>query len=245
MPAGSLRPSKILAVHLSYRSRAAERGRTPAEPSYFLKAPSTLTTSGTAVVRPLGCRLLAFEGEIALVIGTQAKEVTPDDAWAYVGAVTAANDFGVYDLRAADPGSNVHSKGFDGYTPVGPDMIDARNVDPATLRVRTWVNGELAQEARVADDYLFTLQYVIADLSRMMTLEAGDLILTGTPTGSSVVEPGDVVEVEVDTGDLSSGRLRSPIEEGSTPLSPWGAMPAVDDAVTAAAYSQPVGRTSS
>jgi 5-oxopent-3-ene-1,2,5-tricarboxylate decarboxylase / 2-hydroxyhepta-2,4-diene-1,7-dioate isomerase len=78
-----------------------------------------------------------------------------------------------------------------------------------------------------------------------MTLEAGDLILTGTPTGSSVVEPGDVVEVEVDSGDYSSGRLRRPIEEGSAPLSRWGAMPAVDDGVIAAAYSQPVGRSSS
>jgi 2-keto-4-pentenoate hydratase/2-oxohepta-3-ene-1,7-dioic acid hydratase in catechol pathway/regulator of RNase E activity RraA len=236
-------PSKIVAVHVSYRSRAMERGRLPSWPSYFLKPPNTLAASGTPVLRPPGCELLAFEGEVALVIGTRASRVSPADAWRYVRWVTAANDFGVYDLRYADKGSNVRSKGVDGFTPVGPGLLDAAAVDPERLRLRTWVNGELAQDAVSGDDLLFSYSDIVADISRLTTLEPGDVILTGTPTGSTVVRPGDVVEVEVsqegagqDGAVLSTGRLRSPIAEADYTLSPPGAMPAADDAQREAAY---------
>ncbi|MBA8991153.1 2-keto-4-pentenoate hydratase/2-oxohepta-3-ene-1,7-dioic acid hydratase in catechol pathway [Curtobacterium pusillum] len=236
MSGALVRPSKLIAVHLNYRSRAAERGKSPANPSYFLKAPSTITTSGAVVERPAGTRLLALEGEIAVVIGTRARRVGRADAWSHVGSVTAANDFGVYDLRYADPGSNVHSKGFDGFTPIGPELIDAAAVEPGDLHLRTWVNGEIVQDALTSEDMLFDPAFVIADLSRMMTLEPGDVILMGTPTGSSVVEPGDVVEVEVTAGDLSSGRLRSPIGTADHALDEAGALPRVDEATLDAAY---------
>ena len=144
----TLAPSKVIAVHLSYRSRAAERGRSPAFPSYFLKPPSSVGASGQPVCRPAGCQLLAFEGEIALVIGTRAHHIEPQDGWSHVGWVTAANDFGVYDLRYADSGSNVRSKGVDGFTPLGPELIDAAMIDPRSLRLQTWVNGNLVQDAR-------------------------------------------------------------------------------------------------
>ena len=134
--------------------------------------------------------------------------------------ITAANDFGVYDLRYADRGSNVRSKGIDGFTPLGPRLIDARAVDLAAVRLRTWVNGDLAQDAWPAQDMLFGFGDIVADLSRLVTLEPGDVILTGTPTGSTVVNPGDVVEVEVGAGDQSSGRLRSPITEADYRLDP-------------------------
>ena len=116
-------PGKIIAVHLNYPSRAAQRGRTPAQPSYFLKPSSSLAASGGTLERPAGTELLAFEGEIALVIGEPARRVSPDDGWRHVASVTAANDFGLYDLRAADRGSNVRSKGGDGFTPLGPTVI--------------------------------------------------------------------------------------------------------------------------
>ena len=144
-------PSKIVAVHLSYRSRAMERGRLPLWPSYFLKPPSTLAGDGAPVLRPPWCELLAFEGEVALVIGSRASRVSPADAWSHVRWVTAANDFGVYDLRYADSGSNFRSKGIDGFTPLGPALLDARSVNPERIRLRTWVNGELAQDATSAD----------------------------------------------------------------------------------------------
>ncbi len=229
-------PGKVVAVHSSYRSRAAERGTMPAWPSYFLKPASSLAASGDPVARPPGCELLAFEGEVALVIGRRARRVRPADGWDHVAHLTAANDFGVYDLRYADRGSNVRSKGIDGFTPVGPRLIDARAVDLAALRLRTWVNGDLAQDAWPAQDMLFGFGDIVADLSRLLTLEPGDVILTGTPTGSTVVAPGDVVEVEVSAGDLSSGRLRSPVVEADYRLDPPGAMPRADDAERSAAY---------
>lgn len=225
-------PGKVIAVHLNYRSRAAQRGRTPVMPSYFLKPSSSLAASGDALERPAGTELLAFEGEIALVIGKPARRVSPADGWKHVASVTAANDFGVYDLRAADKGSNVRSKGGDGFTPIGPDLIPAADVAPDGLRVRTWVNGELVQED-TSDTLLFPFGQLVADLSQLMTLETGDVILTGTPAGSSVVLPGDVVEVEVDAPDAAgapgTGRLVTRITEGSVPFGDFGTKPAVDD----------------
>jgi 5-oxopent-3-ene-1,2,5-tricarboxylate decarboxylase/2-hydroxyhepta-2,4-diene-1,7-dioate isomerase len=227
------RPGKIIAIHLSYASRADQRGRRPAAPSYFFKPASSVGVSGGTVERPAGTELLAFEGEIALVIGTTARRVSLDEAWAHVGGVTASNDLGLYDLRANDKGSNVRSKGGDGYTPLGPRLIDARTIDPAALRVRAWVNGELRQDDTTAG-LIFPLAQLVADLSQHFTLEPGDVILTGTPAGSSVIVPGDVVEIEVDAPDApgapSSGRLITTVVQGDEPFdAELGSLPAVDD----------------
>jgi len=235
------RPGKIIAVHLSYASRADQRGRRPAHPSYFLKPSSSVSDSGSTIERPPGTELLAFEGEIALVIGRAARHVPLEDAWDRVAWVTAANDFGLYDLRANDKGSNVRSKGGDGFTPIGPQLIDARRVDPTALRVRTWVNGTLAQDDTTAG-LIFPLGQLVADLSQHLTLEPGDVILTGTPAGSSVVRPGDVVEVEVDAptaaGAPTSGRLTTTVTEGRGPGydADLGSLPGVDDAQRIAAW---------
>ncbi|WP_340681631.1 fumarylacetoacetate hydrolase family protein [Amycolatopsis coloradensis] len=235
------RPGKIIAVHLSYASRAEQRGRRPANPSYFFKPSSSIGTSGGTVERPAGTELLAFEGEIALVIGTAARWVKADQAWEHVAAVTAANDFGLYDLRAADKGSNVRSKGGDGYTPLGPGLIDARDVDPSSLRVRTWVNGDLVQEDTTAG-LLFPLRQFVSDLSQHFTLEPGDVILTGTPAGSTVVSPGDVVVVEVDVPgtSVSSGRLHTTVTQGIRSFSDIGSLPEADDKQRAEAWGTPV-----
>lgn len=233
-PLGRL-PSKVIAVHLNYPSRAAERGRVPADPSYFMKPPSSLAGTGEPIVRPRGCELLGFEGEIALVVGARARRVRPQDGWSHVQWVTAANDAGVYDLRYADRGSNLRSKGADGFTPLGPRLLDARRLDPAALRLRTWVNGELTQDD-TTDALLFPFGELVADLSRLVTLEPGDVILTGTPAGASVVGPGDVVEVEVSAGEASTGRLRNPVAAAGHDLEPWGAQPRTDPAERASAY---------
>src|SRR5690606_35960924 len=199
------RPGKIVAVHLSYASRAEQRGRRPAHPSYFFKPSSSVAPSGSTVERPAGTELLAFEGEIALVIGVEARHVSVADAWRHVGWVTASNDLGVYDLRAVDKGSNVRSKGRDGYTPIGPALLDA-----------------------AAPKRLFPLAQLVADLSQHMTLEVGDVILTGTPAGSSVIGPGDVVEVEVDepASGATTGRLVTTVVAGQTAFDPaLGSLP--------------------
>lgn len=234
------RPGKVVAVHLAYASRADQRGRRPAHPSYFLKPASSVAATGGTVERPAGTELLAFEGEIALVIGTPARWVPVERAWDHVAWVTAANDLGLYDLRANDKGSNVRSKGGDGYTPIGPALLDARSVDPAALRVRTWVNGALRQEDATAG-LLFPLAQLVADLSQHLTLEPGDVVLTGTPAGSSVIVPGDVVEVEVDAptapGAPSTGRLRTTVTQGERAFDgAVGSLPAVDDVQRAEAW---------
>lgn len=233
MTESTSRPGKIIAIHLNYPSRADQRGRRPAAPSYFFKPSSSLAPSGGTVERPAGTELLAFEGEVALIIGTTARWVSVEDAWSHVASVTASNDLGLYDLRANDKGSNVRNKGGDGYTPLGPELIDARTVDPTGLRVRAWVNGELRQDDTTAD-LLFPFPQLIADLSQHLTLEPGDIILTGTPAGSSVIVPGDVVEIEVDAPDApgapSSGRLRTTVTQGERAFDPAvGSMPSVDD----------------
>ncbi|MBO0610626.1 fumarylacetoacetate hydrolase family protein [Myceligenerans salitolerans] len=228
------RPGKIIAVHLSYASRADQRGRRPEHPSYFLKPSSSLAPSGGTVERPAGTELLAFEGEIALVMGATTRDVRLEDAWEHVGWVSGANDFGLYDLRANDRGSNLRSKGRDGYTPLGPSLIEAGSLDPAALRLRTWVNGDLVQDDTTAG-LIFPLPQIVADLAQHLTLEVGDVILTGTPAGSSVAVPGDVVEVEVDApaapGRPTSGRLVTTVTQGKQDFDEeLGSLPSADDA---------------
>ena len=225
-------PGKIIALHLNYPSRIAQRGRSPQFPSYFLKPGTSLATTGGTIERPAGTELLAFEGEIALIIGKEVRRVDPEAGWAAISGITAANDFGVYDLRYVDKGSNLRNKCGDGFTPLGPNVIDAAGVDPRGIRVRTWVNGTLAQDDTSAD-LTFWFGLLVSDLSQLMTLEPGDVILTGTPAGSSVVKPGDVVEVEVDAptaaGSPSTGRLVTTVTEGTVPMPSYSAGPKVDD----------------
>ncbi|GLB66761.1 hypothetical protein AHIS1636_12000 [Arthrobacter mangrovi] len=221
---------KVLAVHLSYRSRAEQRGRIPANPSYFMKASSSLALTGGTVERPAGTELLAFEGEVALVIGTAARRVSVEDAWGHVGFVTASNDLGVYDIKYADKGSNIRSKSGDGFTPFGPALLPAADINPDALRIRTWVNGEAVQDDTTAG-LIFSFAQIVADLSQLMTLQPGDVILTGTPAGSSVIVPGDVVEVEVadEAAGLSTGRLSTTVVQGEHGFASFGDTPKITD----------------
>lgn len=236
-------PGKVIAVHLNYPSRCAERGRTPVEASYFFKPTSAITGSGE-VERPQGFELLAFEGEVALVIGRRARRVSPDQGWSHVSHITAANDLGLQDLRAADKGSNVRSKGADGCLPLGERLVDAASVAPDRLRVRTWLDGELVQDD-TTEHLLFPFGHLIADLSRTMTLEPGDIIITGTPAGASVALPGQTIEVEVSSLDdptISTGRLTTTVVEGA-PVGQWGSAPKADSAATSDAWGSrtPIG----
>jgi 2-keto-4-pentenoate hydratase/2-oxohepta-3-ene-1,7-dioic acid hydratase in catechol pathway len=217
-----LSPSKIVAVHLNYPSRVEEYGaRTPNAPSYFLKPPSTLARSGDPIVRPRGCRYLNYEGEVALVVGRRMKRVVEEEALDHVEAYSVANDFGVHDFRHADRGSMLRVKGQDGFCPIGPVLVDAAEVEPDDLTIRTFVNGELAQEGNTGE-LLFPFAFMLADLSRLITLEPGDVLLTGTPANSRPVRPGDVVEVDVE----GIGRITNPIVEAEDELDEIGVMPA-------------------
>jgi 2-keto-4-pentenoate hydratase/2-oxohepta-3-ene-1,7-dioic acid hydratase in catechol pathway/regulator of RNase E activity RraA len=222
-------PTKLFGVHVNYRSRAEQRGSTPEVPSYFFKPPSSVAGDGDPVTRPRGTELLAFEGEIAIVVGRRARGVTPARGLRHVGWVAPANDFGLYDMRWADRGSNVLAKGHDGFTPLGA-YVPIDEVDPEGLTLRTRVNGEVVQEDSSAN-MLFGFGLLVADLSRFITLEPGDVILTGTPAGSRPVEPGDEVEVEID----GVGRVRNTIVEAPRRIPAFGAQPRVSPAVRAAA----------
>ncbi len=190
-------PTKIVAVHLSYRSRIAEyRARTPAEPSYFLKPPTTLNGHRGAIRKPRGSRYLNYEGEVAAVIGRRLKGVPAEEVLGHVAGFCCANDVGLHDFRHADRGSMLRVKGQDGFLPLGPELVPASEWDPSAYTLRTYLNGELVQEA-TADDVIWPVSYQLADLCRLITLEPGDVVLTGTPANSRPMQPGDVVEVEV------------------------------------------------
>jgi 5-oxopent-3-ene-1,2,5-tricarboxylate decarboxylase/2-hydroxyhepta-2,4-diene-1,7-dioate isomerase len=218
-------PGKILATHLTYRSRAEEYGmaRLPSEPSYFMKPPSSLSAHLEPVVRPAGCLFLNYEGEVAVVIGRRCRGVSLEQALDYVAGYTIANDWGVHDFRHADRGSMLRVKGQDGFCPLGPVLVDAADVDPEDLTLRTLLNGEEVQHGHTGADLLFSFAYQIADVARLITLEPGDVLLTGTPAHSRPVEPGDVVAVEVE----GIGRLENHVVQSDEALAPVGEQPAV------------------
>ncbi|MDA0160993.1 fumarylacetoacetate hydrolase family protein [Solirubrobacter ginsenosidimutans] len=214
-------PSKIIAVHLTYRSRVEEyAARIPPQPSYFMKPPTTLNGHRGSVRRPAGTRFLNYEGELAVVIGERMKGVSADEALTYVAGYTCANDVGLHDFRHADRGSMLRVKGQDGFLPLGPELVPAGEFDPTDFTLRTYLNGEVVQEAH-ASDLLFAVAYQLADLSRLITLEPGDVILTGTPANSRPMEPGDTVEVEID----GIGRLTNSVQEWDVDLSGPGDQP--------------------
>jgi 5-oxopent-3-ene-1,2,5-tricarboxylate decarboxylase / 2-hydroxyhepta-2,4-diene-1,7-dioate isomerase len=220
-----VQPSKVVATHLSYRSRCDEyrMEHPPEAPSYFLKPPSSLSAHRRPVARPPGCRFLNYEGEIAVVIGRRATNVPIESALEYVGGYTIANDWGVHDFRHADRGSMLRVKGQDGFCPLGPSLVDAGELDPENLILRTYVNGDVVQEAHTGSDLIFPFAYQVADVSRVVTLEPGDVLLTGTPANSRPVEPGDFVAVEVE----GIGRLENEVVELDRELQPVGVQPEV------------------
>ncbi len=216
-------PSKILAVHLTYRSRVEEyRARLPAAPSYFLKPPSTLNGHRGQIRRPSGGRFLNYEGELAVVIGRRMKGVPVEQALSYVAGYACANDVGLHDFRHADRGSMLRVKGQDGFLPLGPELVPASEFDPTSYTLRSFLNGELVQEGG-AGELLFPVAYQLADLCRLITLEPGDVLLTGTPANSRPMEPGDLIEVEIS----GLGRLSNMVVAWEVELGEAGEQPEV------------------
>jgi 5-oxopent-3-ene-1,2,5-tricarboxylate decarboxylase/2-hydroxyhepta-2,4-diene-1,7-dioate isomerase len=190
-------PTKIIATHLTYRSRVTEYdARAPAEPSYFMKPPSSLNGHGGILRRPRGARFLNYEGEVAAVVGRRMHGVPESAVLDYVAGYAPANDVGLHDFRHADRGSMLRVKGQDGFCPIGPAVTPAEDFDPTAFQIRTYRNGEVVQEGG-ADDLIWPIAYLLADLNRLITLEPGDVVLTGTPAHSRPMEPGDTIAVEV------------------------------------------------
>jgi 5-oxopent-3-ene-1,2,5-tricarboxylate decarboxylase/2-hydroxyhepta-2,4-diene-1,7-dioate isomerase len=216
-------PSKIIAVHLTYRSRVDEyAAQVPSAPSYFMKPPTALNGHRGELRRPRGARFLNYEGELAVVIGRRMKGVGVDDALAYVAGYAPANDVGLHDFRHADRGAMLRVKGQDGFLPIGPELVPAGEFDPTDFTLRTYLNGEVVQEAS-ADDLIWGVAYQLADLCRLITLEPGDVVLTGTPANSRPMEPGDVVAVEID----GLGRIENTVVDWDVDLTRVGEQMAV------------------
>jgi 5-oxopent-3-ene-1,2,5-tricarboxylate decarboxylase/2-hydroxyhepta-2,4-diene-1,7-dioate isomerase len=206
-------PSKIICVHLNYQNRIDELNTEgPPAPNYFLKAPSSLNSHKGAVIRPQGTRYLNYEGEVAIVIGRAARNVPVAGALGHVEGYSLANDFAIHDFRHADRGSMLRVKSADTLAPMGPGLV--RGWTPGDQVLRTRVNGEVVQESGLTG-MVFSIPYLIADLSRMMTLVPGDVIFSGTPSNSRPVEPGDVVTVECD----GLGVLENRIADGEHDIS--------------------------
>jgi 5-oxopent-3-ene-1,2,5-tricarboxylate decarboxylase / 2-hydroxyhepta-2,4-diene-1,7-dioate isomerase len=216
-------PTKIIAVHLTYQSRLTEySARTPAYPSYFMKPPTTLNGHRGIVRRPRGTRFLNYEGELAVVIGRRMHGVPETEALSYVAGYAPANDVGLHDFRHADRGAMLRVKGQDGFLPIGPWVTPADEFDPTDFTLRTYLNGEVVQQA-TTEDMIWGVAYQLADLSRLITLEPGDVVLTGTPANSRPMEPGDVVAVEIS----GLGRVESTIVDWDVDLTAVGDQPAV------------------
>jgi 5-oxopent-3-ene-1,2,5-tricarboxylate decarboxylase/2-hydroxyhepta-2,4-diene-1,7-dioate isomerase len=216
-------PTKIVAVHLTYRSRVEEyRANVPPFPSYFLKPPTTLNGHRRRLRRPAGTRFLNYEGELAVIVARRMKGVPEDRVLDYVAGYACANDVGLHDYRHADRGSMLRVKGQDGFLPLGPELVPASEFDPTSFTLRTLLNGEVVQEGG-ADDLLWSVAYQLADLCRLVTLEPGDVVLTGTPANSRPMEPGDTVAVEIS----GLGRLENTVEEWEVDLSGPGEQPQV------------------
>jgi len=215
-----VKPKIIVCVHLNYKSRLDELKRVqPEAPTYFLKPVSCLNYNLEKVFRPAECKFLNYEGEIALVVGRKAKNINFEEAHKYIMGYTIANDFGLHDFRDTDENSMVRVKGTDTLGVVGPDI--ALNWDYRNKSIKTYVNDKIVQESNT-DDMLWSPEYLLTDLSKSITFNKGDLILTGTPANSRPVDPGSIVKVEVE----NLGVLENTIVEGKLSLSKGvGAMP--------------------
>ncbi len=223
-------PSKIICVHLNYRSRVEEfMTRLPPAPTYFQKPVSALNSHGADVVRPDGLQWLNYEGEIAIVIGRTCRNIAPADAGHFIAGYAAANDYGLHDFRDTDAGSMLRVKGSDTLCPVGPALVT--DWDFHGKQIRTLVNGNVVQDGNT-DEMEWDMHYLVADIARNITLEPGDILLSGTPANSRPVQPGDVVEVEVE----GLGTLRNRIVTGPTPIrTDVGAQPSSSEEVVSTA----------
>lgn len=204
------RPSKIVCVGRNYLEHAKELGNdVPSEPLIFLKPPSSLIDGGESIVLPPQSQQVDYEGEIGLVIGKHLRNASEAEAIDAIVAVVAVNDVTARDLQRKD-GQWTRAKGFDTFCPVGKPKLGRFSADQlSALEVITRVNGTQRQHGRAAD-MAFPIPMIVSHISHIMTLEAGDLIATGTPAGIGPLAPGDIVEVEIPGVSMVTNPVAAP-----------------------------------
>ena len=199
-------PTKIVCVGKNFSAHAAELGSSvPSEPLIFLKPPSSIIASGDPIVVPKGVGRVDYEGEIAVRIGTKARHVSEAEAWSVIDGVFPLNDVTARDLQAKDDQWS-RAKGFDTFCPIGSASTVSQD-DFTDVTLVTRVNGEERQRAK-ASEMVFSIPALISYITRIMTLEAGDIVSPGTPEGVGSLSPGDEVEVELEGLDI----LRNPVD---------------------------------
>ncbi len=212
------RPGKIIAIGLNYEDHAAETGaEIPEKPIVFAKYPNTVIGPGEAIRIPPITEQVDYEAELAAVIGRRAKGVSPAEALDYVFGYTNANDVSSRDLQFSEGGQWTRSKSIDTFCPLGPYVATRDEVpDPQSLYIRAILNGEVVQDGTTSK-MVFSVAALISFLSQGMTLEPGDIIITGTPPGVGMardpqlwMKPGDEVSIEIE----GLGTLTNPVEAG-------------------------------
>lgn len=199
-----LRPSKVICVGRNYVAHAREHAvEVPEVPLLFLKPPSSVIGPEESIVIPPQSQQVEHEAELAVVIGKRGRWISIEDALDHVSGYTIANDVTARDLQRRD-GQWTRGKGFDSFCPVGPWILT--DFDPADAMITCYVNGEMRQMASTRD-MVFSVRQLIAFASSVMTLEPGDLLLTGTPAGVGQLLPGDVIEINIE----GLGSLRNPV----------------------------------
>jgi 2-keto-4-pentenoate hydratase/2-oxohepta-3-ene-1,7-dioic acid hydratase in catechol pathway len=197
-------PSKIIGIGLNYRAHALEMGKPlPEEPLMFLKPHSAVIAGGEPIERPAGFARVDFEGELGVVIGQRGRRVPRERALDVVLGYVCVNDVTVRDLQKKDV-QYTRAKGFDTFCPIGPRIV--AGLDPSKLALIARVNGVVKQNSSTSD-LIFDIPTLIAFVSTYMTLEPGDVISTGTPSGVGNLEPGDEVEIEIE----GIGILKNPV----------------------------------
>jgi 2-keto-4-pentenoate hydratase/2-oxohepta-3-ene-1,7-dioic acid hydratase in catechol pathway len=209
------RPGKILCSGLNYRSHVEENpgAKLPDEPFFFAKMPSVVIGPGQPMVHPKRTRQMDYEVEFAVVIGRSMRNVPEVQVMEHLFGYTILHDVSARDVQFKDSQITL-GKNFDTFAPMGPCIVTADEIaDPARLRLRSWLNGQLMQD-RTNEDWLFPLPRLLASLTEVMTLEPGDVVSTGTPAGVGVfrqppifLQPGDVVVLEIE----GIGRLENPV----------------------------------
>jgi 2-keto-4-pentenoate hydratase/2-oxohepta-3-ene-1,7-dioic acid hydratase in catechol pathway len=206
-------PTKIVALGLNYADHAAEAGLPlPEEPVVFLKPSTALIGHLDPIIYPTMSQRVDYEAELAVVIGRRARNVSSHEARRYILGYTCSNDVTARDLQQKD-GQWTRSKSFDTFCPLGPWIVT--DLNPFRLAITCRVNGQVRQAGNTAD-MVFKVWDVVSFVSRVMTLETGDVIMTGTPAGVGPLSPGDVVEVEIEgIGTLENEVVSESAEESS------------------------------
>ncbi len=201
-----LRPGKIIAVGRNYAEHARERGaEVPEVPLIFLKPPSSVIGPGEPILLPPQSQRVDYEAELAVVIGKKGRWIAPEQAMEFVFGYTCANDVTARDLQQKD-GQWTRAKGFDTFCPLGP-WIETE-LDPSDVLIQCKVNGEIRQVGSTKE-MVFSIPQLIAYISSVMTLDPGDVILTGTPAGIGPLNAGDLVEIDIEGIGILSNPVRN------------------------------------